>query len=153
MQSQMNRNNHPGQCKELYKNNLFHKMAAMCAQLANKWKQMVDHRLQYNVTYKQLRCEQGECLKKTRGSQSWQYDVKSGQRHSLCVPELKVTGTDMKILSVAQQCSYGKFMSPTTTQSTRTSFWKKLCYKYFTLFSHVTQRRSTEGEKKKKELF
>jgi hypothetical protein len=47
---------------------------------------------------------------------------KSGQKHSLCVRELYVTVTDVKILSVEQQCSYGKFMTPATMQVTRISF-------------------------------
>jgi hypothetical protein len=36
--------------------------------------------------------------------------------HSVCVVELQVTGNYIKILSVAQQCSYGKFMWPATIQ-------------------------------------
>jgi hypothetical protein len=47
---------------------------------------------------------------------------KAGQKHSACVRELYVTVTDMKIYSVEQQCSYGKFMTPATMQITRTSF-------------------------------
>jgi len=46
----------------------------------------------------------------------------SGQKHYVCVPELYLTVTEVKILSVEQQCSYGKFMTPATTQVTRTSF-------------------------------
>jgi hypothetical protein len=47
---------------------------------------------------------------------------KSGKKHSVCVPELYVTVTDMKILSVEQQCPYGKVMTPATMQITRNSF-------------------------------
>jgi hypothetical protein len=43
--------------------------------------------------------------------------------HSVCVVvELHVTVNYIKILSVAQQCFYGKFVSPTTIQIIRTSF-------------------------------
>jgi hypothetical protein len=42
--------------------------------------------------------------------------------HSVCIVELHITVNNIKILSVAQQCFYGKFMSPTTMQSIRTSF-------------------------------
>jgi len=55
MQSQMKRNNHPGHCKGLYKNNLSHKMIVMCVQRAMTGirKQVVDHRQWHYVTHKQ----------------------------------------------------------------------------------------------------
>jgi len=40
--------------------------------------------------------------------------------HPVCVFELHVTVSCIKILSAAQECFWGIFMSPTTTQFTRT---------------------------------
>jgi hypothetical protein len=56
------------------------------------------------------------------------------------VVEMHFTVTCIKILIVAQQCSYGKFMSLTTMQIICTSFWNKLYSNYFALFLHFTYK-------------
>jgi hypothetical protein len=60
--------------------------------------------------------------------------------HSVCVVDLYVTVNYIKILSVAQQCFYGKFMSSKQNKlHVRISFLSKLYSNQFALFqtSHI----------------
>jgi hypothetical protein len=50
------------------------------------------------------------------------FAVENTTMYSVCVAKLHATVKDIKIPSAAQQCFYGKFMSPATMQIIRTSF-------------------------------
>jgi len=56
------------------------------------------------------------------------------------VVELHFAVSRIKILIVAQQRSYGKFMSLATMQMICTSFWNKLYSIYCVLFLHCTHK-------------
>jgi hypothetical protein len=57
--------------------------------------------------------------------------------HSVCVVELHATVSYTKILCVAQNCFYGKYMSLVTMQIIRTSFLKQIILQLIcSLFRH-----------------
>jgi len=72
--------------------------------------------------------------------------------HSVCiVVKLHVNVNYIKILSVAQQWCYGKYMSLTTISTSlflKKKKKKKLNSKKFALFSHVTYKRCIETKER-----
>lgn len=69
----------------------------------------------------------------------WKHNV-----FSVSFVELHFTVNHIKIMIVAQQCCYGKFMSVATMQIICTSFWNKLYSNYFTLLLHSTYKHCME---------